>query len=1006
MRVDRLNCSALCVALLCVLASSTLAHAQGGSVADEGGAQDNRNYLQLLPFESIDTSSGNVMLSFTDLELPGNAGRKLRFTRLFSNGLGTVATDRRWRFSISGLPMRVRSLTTADNGVPGDGILLNQTYCPELEMPDGKIQRMVFTETPSISTRTCMTPTFWKFDRQLRWLLVPDGTVASYGADGRLTAIWDAFFNVTTLAYGPSTLTVRQSLGQGQERVIEFVMDDAAAMPVSMTFGERTWQYDYQQSGTLSDVTPPIGPGWAYAYEGSGKIQQVTTPQGGRVTYEYEWIPFPRESGDTHQVHTVKTRRTFGGDLEGTWQFAYPTNLTNTSGTIVTLPSGATVTHLYAQSGAEGSPALASKWVLYSRVLRASAGGPPLEEESRSYIPLKAARPDKEWYVNALSSRTITREGATYTIEYIYDLQADATLINYHHPSRIAETGESGATSRTKYLSYRHFNGGPYIVGLPDTERTEVAGQTLIRSWTYEDATGFLKSETRYGITTRFVRDDFGNVETATKANSKWTSYRYSWGQVADVIKPRVVTRREINPDGTVASETMGGRTTTFTYDALGRPLTVQKPGEDPTPNATVTAYDNTSGQWTTVTRGGSSTTTTFDGFGRPTRTENGVGVRTHRTYDAEGRIRYQSLLYSNGVGQGDVGTTFTYDALGRIEREQHADGTFRRRVYAAATETIYDEENRRTILTRQAFGHPDDARLVALRDAKSQSADQVWTYQYNAVGSLTRVTAPDGTQRNWGYDGRNLLVTETHPESGTVTYTEYDDAGVLKRKTDAKGTLFVYGHDENDRLSSIAAGGQTTTITYKAESDERDTVSVGNVLTQFDYNSAGQLSSRRDSLDGKSFQTRFEYDANDNLKMITYLTGRRVTYDYDGENRLTRVYNGHTPSNSYASGFTYHPSGALLSLFSGGTQTTYTYDPLRYWLTSHTVGSDLQLGYSDYDGIGNVRTISDTRANMTQTFTYDELDRLATANAGYGPISFSYDVHGNRVAANYVYRE
>jgi YD repeat-containing protein len=997
------------VAIL-ALSISTSAYAQAGSVASESGVQQNRNYLALLPFESIDTSSGNVMLSFTDLELPGNGGHSLRFERFFSNGLGTIASDRRWRFSISGLPMRVWGLTTADDGVPGDSVILNMTYCPALLTPDGRVQRMVFMTPPSISTRWCMTPAFWKFDRVLRRLFVPDGTVADYDSAGRLVAIGDAFLNQTTLAYGTGSLTVRQALGQGQERVIELVMDgadDAKSMPLSMSVGGRTWAYEYQSGipGALAKVTPPAGPPWAYVYDNRGEIQQVTTSSSGRVTYEYDWVDFPRaDGGDPDKVHTLTTRRTYGAEREGVWQFAYPTNITGSTGTVVTLPSGAIVTHLYGKWGIDGSPSLTSRWVLYSRTVKANATAQPVEEESLTYTTqLKAARPDKDWYTNELSTRTIIRDGLTHTTEYVYDTQADTTLMNYHRPVRINETGNSGA-SRTRYLTHRHFTGAPYIIGLPDVERTEVAGETFIRSWAYYDDSGFVKSETRHGITTKYVPDDFGNVATATKGNEKWSSFGYSWGQIAQSSTPRVVTRREINPDGTVALETVAGRTTSFEYDALGRVTRVQRPGEDPVPNVTVTTYDNTSGQAITVTRGTSFTTTTLDGFGRAIRTENGVGIRTHTIYDAEGRTERQGYPYSNGVGQGDIGVTFTYDVLGRVERETTPDGKFRRHEYAGATETIFDEENRKTVLTRQAFGHPDEARLVSLSDAKSQPGDQPWAYQYNAVGSLTRVTAPDGTQRNWVYNSRNLLYTETHPESGTVTYNEYDDAGVLKKKTDAKGAVFTYGHDENDRLSTVTALGQTTTITYKSDSDERDTVSAGGVVTQFDYDSAGHLFSRRDSVDGKSFLSRFYYDANDNLKMVSYLTGRRIGYDYDGENRLTRVYNGHAPSSSYASGFTYHPSGALLSLFVGGKQTTYTYDPLRYWLTSHTVGADLQLTYSNYDGVGNVRTISDPRPNMTQTFTYDALDRLATANGPYGSDAFNYDVHGNRVGANYVY--
>jgi len=50
-------------------------------VFDATGLQENRDYISQEPFEHIDTVTGSLVLSFTDLVLPGNAARDLRFTR-------------------------------------------------------------------------------------------------------------------------------------------------------------------------------------------------------------------------------------------------------------------------------------------------------------------------------------------------------------------------------------------------------------------------------------------------------------------------------------------------------------------------------------------------------------------------------------------------------------------------------------------------------------------------------------------------------------------------------------------------------------------------------------------------------------------------------------------------------------------------------------------------------------------------------------------------------------
>jgi YD repeat-containing protein len=311
-------------------------------------------------------------------------------------------------------------------------------------------------------------------------------------------------------------------------------------------------------------------------------------------------------------------------------------------------------------------------------------------------------------------------------------------------------------------------------------------------------------------------------------------------------------------------------------------------------------------------------------------------------------------------------------------------------------TITITDENNHSTVQTWLPFGSPDDARLAMVTDA----AGNMWSYGYDVAGQLTSVVAPDGTTRSWSYDANFLLGSETHPESGTTTYT-YDLAGVLKTKTDANGTVFTYGYDGNDRVRSITTSdNQVTRITYEPGSDNRQTLSNSSTASTFIYDPAGRLQIRQDVIDGWGFSSQYEYDANDNLRAIIYPTGRRIFYDLNAAHQITQVAEP-AAGRTYAQTMTYHPSGALATYTAGnGITTTIGYDPKRYWVTSIDSGN-LHLSYSDYDKVGNVKTITDSRpgANQTsQTFTYDVLDRLWTLNGPYGSATYTYDAHGNRL--------
>src|SRR5438093_5416755 len=89
--------------LIAVAVGVTTVHAQNDPdpVADAKGFQQNRDYFSQEPFEYVDPGTGSLVLSFTDLVLPGNAGRDLKFIRTYnSKEVGGL-----WTFGLGGLVM-------------------------------------------------------------------------------------------------------------------------------------------------------------------------------------------------------------------------------------------------------------------------------------------------------------------------------------------------------------------------------------------------------------------------------------------------------------------------------------------------------------------------------------------------------------------------------------------------------------------------------------------------------------------------------------------------------------------------------------------------------------------------------------------------------------------------------------------------------------------------------------------------------------------------------------
>ena len=98
---------------------------------------------------------------------------------------------------------------------------------------------------------------------------------------------------------------------------------------------------------------------------------------------------------------------------------------------------------------------------------------------------------------------------------------------------------------------------------------------------------------------------------------------------------------------------------------------------------------------------------------------------------------------------------------------------------------------------------------------------------------------------------------------------------------------------------------------------------------------------------------------------------------------------------------------------FGNGNVTTYTYHPYNLRLTKiKTSGSQnnviQDLSYT-YDKAGNITSITDTVNTASQTFKYDELNRLVYAQGNYGTKNYAYDKIGNIMAkdnVNYTYGE
>jgi hypothetical protein len=99
MRRDSVKWIGFAAILFCLSAPVAATAQNSDPIFGVDGFQPGRSHYSPLPFEHIDTVSGNLILTFTDLVVPGNAGFNLTFIRAYNSRANL------WRFGIAEAPI-------------------------------------------------------------------------------------------------------------------------------------------------------------------------------------------------------------------------------------------------------------------------------------------------------------------------------------------------------------------------------------------------------------------------------------------------------------------------------------------------------------------------------------------------------------------------------------------------------------------------------------------------------------------------------------------------------------------------------------------------------------------------------------------------------------------------------------------------------------------------------------------------------------------------------------
>ncbi len=438
--------------------------------------------------------------------------------------------------------------------------------------------------------------------------------------------------------------------------------------------------------------------------------------------------------------------------------------------------------------------------------------------------------------------------------------------------------------------------------------------------------------------------------------------------------------------------------------------------------------YTATTNTWNITSPEGRETTVQNDGSGRPVSQQSGGLASLGFDYDSRGRLTESTI--GTGADQRSVSysygsdgflesitdtllrtTSFDYDLAGRVTRQTYHNGR--------SVGYQYDPAGNLTAITppgREAhiFSYTDVNLEEDYTPPDLDGAETVTSYQYNKDKQLTLVQRPDGRDISYGYDDGGRLARRTIGR-GSYGYTYDDNTGQLSTITAPDGTLsYTYdgfltlsetwggtiagsvswGYDNNfwlteqcvntddcvsfdyDQDGLLTQAGDLS-LTRDAQSGLLEDSSLGNISTDFGYNSFGELlsaeaeasgsplasfgyqrdslgriDSKTETLDGSTVVESYEYDTVGRLKSVTR-DGETSSWQYDSngnrthENgQLVATYDEQDRLLTYKeASYSYTTNGELQSKTESGVTTSYSYDEFGN-LISVDLPGDVQIEY------------------------------------------------------------
>lgn len=420
-----------------------------------------------------------------------------------------------------------------------------------------------------------------------------------------------------------------------------------------------------------------------------------------------------------------------------------------------------------------------------------------------------------------------------------------------------------------------------------------------------------------------------------------------------------------------------------------------------------------------------------YDPLGRAVRTRSdsfmSESVAANRypsiqdtVYNGLGQVVSQSNAYLQQGGSAQW-SSYEYDDLGRVVKETSPDGN-------GGTAILQTAYNGLETVTTNALGQVKKSYKNAsgqterIEDAAGASV----LYTYDALGQLTQTSAAGSTTK-LSYDVRGRKTSMQDPAMGRWDYA-YNAFGELVWQQDSLSQTVTMGYDLLGRMTSRTEPDLVSNWYHDQKANGSGCgAGIGKLCEAtanngyrrlHTYDTMGRPTSTSNVLDNAAQPavTTQMYDSiTGRLKEQTWPSGYKALYDYTeasanwsaGHLWKVRGMDGAT-QNALWQAQDKDPQGRLIRYLGGnGVETARTVEQatgqvkgLKATLGT-TAGNVLNHVY-EQDKLGNLKTRSDANTGVSETFSYDSINRLSMISTLGGnlaiqqPVQVLYDARGN----------